>query len=88
MRKLMNFILLSCKKATFLIEKREIAMLSAKEKVQLKLHTSMCDACRSYEKQSKTVNKALSKWFGNSYKKKEVLSKEAKDRIIQELNRS
>lgn len=83
----MNFLLLSCKKATFLIEKRELSSLSFKEKIQLKLHTSMCEACRIYEKQSKTIDEALSQWIKAAAEKKEFLSKEAKEKIISELKK-
>ena len=51
--------MLSCKKATALIEMRSITRLSFKEKVQLSLHKSMCDACTAYEKQSKKIYELL-----------------------------
>ena len=68
MKSLLNILLLSCKKATELIEKREITPLSKKEKLQLRIHTSMCKACRSYEKQSDTLEKALSDWVRKNEK--------------------
>jgi len=51
--------MLSCKKATELIEKRSLIRLSFREKVQLRLHKSMCDACTAYEKQSKKIDELL-----------------------------
>lgn len=51
--------MLSCKKATALIEKSSLVSLSFKEKVQLRLHKSMCDACTAYEKQSKKIDELL-----------------------------
>jgi hypothetical protein len=83
----MNFLLLSCKKATFLIEKRELSSLSFIERIQLKLHTSMCEACRIYEKQSKIIDEALSQWIKAAAEKKEFLSKEVKEKIISELKK-
>lgn len=59
MKKLMNKLFLSCLKATELIEKRLHFKLSLAEKVQLKMHKAMCDACAVYEKQSNTLDKAL-----------------------------
>ncbi len=56
MKRIMSFWLLSCKKATELIEKKQVAKLSRKESVILSIHNSMCLACRSYEKQSQTIN--------------------------------
>ncbi len=53
--------MLSCKKATMLIEKKALFGLSWKENIQLRLHKSMCDACTTYEKQSKLLDKLLHK---------------------------
>ncbi len=57
MKKLLNILFLSCFKATELIEKKLNFKLSIKEKIQLKLHKSMCDACAVYEKQSIFMDK-------------------------------
>ena len=87
MKRLVNILLLSCKKATELIEKREFIPLSYKEKLQLRLHTSMCKACKSYEKQSDTLEKALSDWVKKNEKTddKNVLPSQAKAAIINKL---
>ena len=57
MKKLMNILMLSCKKATELLEKRSVVKLSIKEKIQLKMHTNMCKVCHAYENQSKIKKK-------------------------------
>ena len=59
MNKLMNIFMLSCKKATGLIEKKLHFRLSKIERLQLFLHKSMCDACTAYETQSKLLDKML-----------------------------
>ena len=59
MKRIMQILMLSCKKATELIEKRSLVKLSFKEKVQLRMHKSMCDACTAYEKQSKKIDELL-----------------------------
>lgn len=61
MNKLMNMLILSCLKATELIEKKLHFKLSFKEKLQLKMHKMMCDACRLYEKQSALLEKGIEK---------------------------
>jgi hypothetical protein len=60
MKKLMNIFFLSCVKATELIEKKLLFKLSPSEKIRLKMHKAMCYACAMYEKQSITLDKALS----------------------------
>jgi cyanate lyase len=61
MKKLMHILFLSCLKATELIEKKFHFHLTFRERMQLKMHTSMCKACSMYKDQSATLNKALSK---------------------------
>ena len=60
MKKIMNILLLSCLKATELIEKKMHFKLNRKEKMQLKTHKMMCNACTNYEKQSLLLEKAIS----------------------------
>ncbi|MBK8881369.1 MAG: hypothetical protein IPN67_03025 [Bacteroidales bacterium] len=59
MKKLMNKMFLSCLKATELIEKKLLFKLSLSEKIRLKMHKMMCDACTLYEKQTKILHKAM-----------------------------
>ena len=59
MKKLMQFLFLSCLKATELIEKKLHLTLSFKEKLQLKVHKMMCDACTHYEKQSIIIENGI-----------------------------
>ncbi|MDE3234475.1 MAG: hypothetical protein KGO81_00875 [Bacteroidota bacterium] len=59
MKKIMHVFMLSCKKATELIEKKMIVKLSFRENLQLNLHKTMCDACTVYEKQSKKIDEFL-----------------------------
>lgn len=48
----MHMLFLSCLKATELIEKNLHFKLSFREKLQLKVHKMMCDACSNYGKQN------------------------------------
>ncbi|MFP4367753.1 MAG: hypothetical protein ACLFQA_11725 [Bacteroidales bacterium] len=57
--KIMHTLFLSCLKATEIIEKGLNFKLSRKEKLQLKVHKMMCDACSRYEKQSLFLDKAI-----------------------------
>ena len=59
MRKIMHILFLSCLKATELIEKKFHFKLSIKERLQLKMHKMMCEACTKYEKHSKLIEKGI-----------------------------
>ena len=55
-----NFIWLSCKKATYLISKKEEAKLSRLESVQLRMHLGICGFCNRFQKQTRFfTHKAL-----------------------------
>jgi len=83
MKKLMHFLFLSCKKASELIEKKMQFRLSAKEKMQLKMHKMMCNACSLYEIQSKLLEKSLEEHLKGELKEKEM--KELKNKINKSL---
>ena len=55
--------MLSCVKATQLMELRELCPLSLMEKIQLQMHVSMCSGCRNYMKQTKLINELLRRTF-------------------------
>lgn len=59
MKKIMHTLFLSCLKATELIEKNFHVKLSFTERMQLKTHKMMCDACKNYEKQSAIIEKGI-----------------------------
>ena len=87
MKKLMNYLMLSCKRATELIEKKSILGLSWRENVQLKVHTKMCDACSHYQKQSKEIDTLLEKHIHSADENKvpELENSKLKETILHSL---
>ncbi|MBR9998462.1 MAG: hypothetical protein KFF73_05790 [Cyclobacteriaceae bacterium] len=83
----MNVLMLSCKKATELIEKRSVVGLSIRERIQLKMHTSMCSACKAYEGQSQTIDLALDEFTKVKEQNHITLSAEARSRILKNLEK-
>ena len=85
----MQWLMLSCRKATELIEKKLLTNLSFREKVQLKMHKSFCDACTTYEKQSKLIDKLLYKQIHKESDEVEndevVENEELKKRILDKI---
>jgi hypothetical protein len=61
MNKVMNVFFLSCLKASQLMEKKLHFRLNGIEKLQLRMHTMMCDACPRYEKQTGFIEKGIAK---------------------------
>lgn len=63
MSKIIKFFFLSCLKATELIEKKSNFRLSFKERLQLKVHKMICDACKSYENQSTLIDEKIAHYY-------------------------
>jgi len=59
----------SCRKAGELVERKLNHQISAVERVELSFHTFFCKACRTYEKQSKEIDRAITNSFYPSEKK-------------------
>jgi len=87
MKKLMHILFLSCLKATELIEKKMHFKLSIVEKLQLKVHKSMCDACRNYEKQNYFIEKAITNYKDIDPKKVTIDIDSFKKSIIEKVEK-
>jgi hypothetical protein len=48
----MNLFMISCKKATYLLSKKEENKLSWLEKLKLRSHLTICSICRKFEQQT------------------------------------
>ncbi len=59
----MNVMMLSCVKATELMEMKEHVPLSFIKTMQLHMHTAMCSGCRNYMKQTKLIDELLRRTF-------------------------
>lgn len=79
--------MLSCQKASALIDKKSLFGLSVKEKMLLNVHRCLCDACNKYAKQSKLIDKYLHDHFhtNNENKFPLIKNKELKKQIIKKL---
>ena len=62
----MNAMMLSCVKATELMEMKEHVPLGLLKTMQLHMHTAMCSGCRNYLKQTKLINQLLKKNFNST----------------------
>jgi len=60
---IMNAMMLSCVKATELMEMKENVPLGLLKTMQLHMHTAMCSGCRNYMKLSRLINALLQKKF-------------------------
>lgn len=84
----MNMMVNSCKKTTELIDKQLFTPLTAKEKMQLQVHKSMCKTCTAYEHQSKVIDNIINKWFNGKSKTNVKLPEERKNKILDEIKKA
>ncbi|WP_158861530.1 hypothetical protein [Lunatibacter salilacus] len=83
--KVMTKMLLSCKEATFLIEKKSVHRLSVVERFRLYFHVKLCLVCNLYQHQSKTIEKAINKWVNTEGNPNDILPKKVKDQIVEKI---
>jgi len=88
MKKLMHILFLSCLKATELIEKKMHFKLSIREKLQLRMHKSMCNTCSNYEKQNFLIEKALGTQENMEIEKSGIDIDQFKKSILGKINES
>lgn len=77
---------MSCKKASYIIEKREVSKISLWEKLSLKFHLMICALCRKYESDSKILGKILKSI--NKHPHQTQLSPEEKNELKNSLRTS
>ncbi|CAN5134979.1 hypothetical protein BH09BAC2_BH09BAC2_20810 [soil metagenome] len=63
---IMNAMMLSCVKATELMEMKEHVSLGFLKTMQLHMHTAMCSGCRNYMRQTKLIDELLHRTFETS----------------------
>ena len=86
MDNLMDRMMISCDKATYLISKGEEEKLSCTEKFHLQAHLMGCKFCRRYKKEIKYMSQAIDK-FKDSTIISSKLSMDKKKDIQENLNK-
>ncbi|MES2890810.1 MAG: hypothetical protein V4725_02330 [Bacteroidota bacterium] len=79
----MKKIILSCKKATFLISLREERKLSLPQRLQLQAHLGVCRFCKLFAHQTHLIN--ISAKHSHEHTNA-LLSDERKNKITKKLN--
>lgn len=60
---MMKKIVLSCKRATELVEKQHATQLSFLERNQLNFHLKICKHCKEYKEQSEVIESLINKLY-------------------------
>jgi len=59
--KILNVLFISCRRASQLVHQKHNTGLSKKDRIRLTVHTKMCAACKSFEKQTEQIEEAIKK---------------------------
>jgi hypothetical protein len=87
MKKLMQKIMLTCKKATFFSSIKNFKKLNAVQRFQLMLHLLVCPQCKEFDEQSNAIDKTIQKFSSlNNLKTEEKLSEEKISDIQKTVN--
>jgi hypothetical protein len=85
-------IIHNCKKATFLIDKKEMGSITLLEHIELRIHLVGCSFCRIYGKQSQAINLMVRELFRSAMrpgtKLDETFKNELQEKIEEELNKN
>lgn len=85
MRKALGYITFSCLRITELVESKETTKLSFRDRLRYNLHMAFCKACKSYEKQSALIGKALSRLMYSSPQGLKTLDESSKQKILDKI---
>lgn len=84
-------IIYNCRKATFLIEKKQLAPLTVRENLELKIHLAGCSICRRFQQQSIMINTMIHRIFKasnpNELKLDDTFKRDLQERIEKELRK-
>jgi hypothetical protein len=87
MMRLMDKIMLSCKQATFFSSVKNYKKLKVMQKIQLRMHLSMCQGCKEFDRQSQIIDDSMAEIQKEGYlQSEETLAKEKKSQIKSTIN--
>jgi hypothetical protein len=75
----------NCRKATFLIEKRQAGKITLREKIELRIHLAGCSVCRTFELQSVALNGLVKRWLHGEEKSGQHLPDSFKQQLQEKI---
>lgn len=73
--------MISCERATELLEKKKLFTLSTTEQIQFRMHRFMCTTCRAFQKSSTAIEHSLPTAMREDYEVEMTLTDEQRNRI-------
>ncbi len=79
----MSLLNISCKKATYLVSKKEQGRINLFDRVTLRMHLTICSLCKRFEQQTGFIIKNA-----KHIHPEEKLAEEVKERIVERIKES
>lgn len=79
-------IIYNCKQATFLIEKKQIHSLTVREWLELKIHLAGCSVCRTFQRQSRLINRWVQEIFRAAQHRERHLDDSFKEELQERID--
>jgi hypothetical protein len=57
----------NCRKATYLIEKKQLVKITLRERLELQIHLAGCSVCKTFEQQSMVINHMVKELLDKTY---------------------
>ncbi|MFB6343465.1 hypothetical protein ACE1ET_17205 [Saccharicrinis sp. FJH62] len=78
----MNKIMLTCLEATKLTVQKSFRKLSFTEKLQLKMHHTVCHACRKFDSQNTFIDHAVKTYIESTEKNNDLKLSDRRKKVI------
>jgi hypothetical protein len=75
-----------CRRATSLIEKRQLTMLTFKERIVLAIHLAGCSFCRLFQRQSRLINRLMRSLYRPTTDQLHHLDEKSKREMQERIN--
>jgi hypothetical protein len=75
-----------CRRATSLVEKRQLTRLNLKERIVLAIHLAGCSFCRIFQQQSRMINKLMRSFHQSETDPLHHLDEESKRQMQEQIN--
>ncbi len=82
---MLNKIRNNCKKATFLIDKKNVEGINVIQKIELHIHLTGCSLCRLYDNQSRIINDLITQFKQNDLPRELRLNEEFKKALVKNI---
>ena len=88
MRRILGMLTFSCMRITEMVESEGATKLPFWDRIRYKTHLAICKGCRSYEKQSDLISKALVRLMSSSPEDVTTMADSTKKDMLERIKKN